>query len=447
MDLKWLLMRRITLVAVACLFAGSAFTIWQTMHEAKTQNMDLTTSVARQLELQLALGSPRFPDWDLVTSYALRPGQCVELNSSPHHSSCAGVDTASIAAPGWFIEVYRWLFDGAAVITREVSYHGKNEGVLRASFNPVATAGEAWATISPLIGFSATLIGSLCLVAYFLIVRALRPTKQIQSGLSRLMKGDLSCRLPAFRLKEFNRISQGFNSLSCELEKANAERSELARRLVDAQERERQHIARELHDEIAQKLTALSALAACVKTSAQSGSHALVAEAIDLEKMSSDLMITLRKTLTYLRPQDIDDLGLVASLEGLVAEHNKSADGSTRYSLTIRGNIDHLRPETSAHVYRIIQEALNNASKHARARNVAVVLNRTDQAGDERIGLSVVDDGCKRAKVEKRRPHHGAGLIGMRERVLALSGSFTAGPLPEGGFGLRVEFPSPQGAA
>jgi signal transduction histidine kinase len=447
MDLKWLLVRRISLVAIACLLAGSAFTVWQTIHDARTQNAELVQSVARQLELQLALRSPRFPDWNLVTSFALRPGQCIEFGSAPLYSSCAGVDTVSGGAPQWFIGVYRWLFDSTATITKEVSYHGKDQGVLRASFDPVATAGEAWATISPLIGFSATLISALCLVAYFVIDRALRPTRDIQSGLDRLMKGELSCRLPAFRLNEFNRISQGFNSLSRELGRANAERSELARRLVDAQERERRHIARELHDEIAQKLTALSALAACVRSSAQSGNRALVGEAVDLEKMSSDLMITLRRTLTYLRPQDIDDLGLVASLEGLVAEHNKNDQGCTCYSLTIGGNIDHLRPETSAHVYRIIQEALNNASRHATARNVHVMLNRVDEAGTERIGLSVVDDGCGPAKIEKPRLYQGAGLIGMRERVLALSGNFAAGPLPEGGFGLRVEFPSLQGAA
>ena len=157
--------------------------------------------------------------------------------------------------------------------------------------------------------------------------------------------------------------------------------------------------------------------------------------------MASDLMVMLRRTLTYLRPQEIDDLGLLASLEGLVAEHNDTACGRTRYSLTIRGDIEQLRPETSAHVYRIVQEALSNATKHAQARNVEVVLDRLDIGGSEKIGLSVIDDGCGRGKTE-RQPHVGVGLIGMRERVLALSGEFTAGPLPDGGFGLRVEFPS-----
>ncbi|MBS0235027.1 MAG: sensor histidine kinase [Proteobacteria bacterium] len=450
MDLKWLLVRRVTLVALACLLAGSGFTLWRTNLDAKRANEELTESVGRQLELQLALRSPRFPDWDLVTSYALRPGQCVDFlfDKSPfQHSSCAGVDTASIEAPSWFLGAFRAFLDGSASVTRKVSYRNKYQGLLRASFDPVATAGEAWTTIAPLIGLSAVLLGALCVVAYFVIDRALRPTKEILSALSRLTAGDLSSRLPAFRLPEFNKISGGINSLSDELGKANAERSELARRLVDAQEYERRHIARELHDEIAQKLAALSALAACVRASAKSGDHSLASEARDLEMMSADLMVTLRKTLTYLRPQTIDDLGLVASLEGLVSEHNERGRGHTRYSLSTTGDIEHLRPETSAHVYRIVQEALNNAAKHARARSVQVVLDRVHGSGGEKIALSIVDDGSGPAKNARPLPNSGAGIIGMRERVLALSGSFMAGPQPHGGFELRVEFPSFQEAS
>jgi signal transduction histidine kinase len=153
-------------------------------------------------------------------------------------------------------------------------------------------------------------------------------------------------------------------------------------------------------------------------------------------------MISLRKTLTYLRPQEIDDLGLVQSLKGLVAGHNESAGGRTRYTIETNGDVEQLRAETSAHVYRIIQEALNNASKHANARNVKVVLSQHADAGNQKVELAVVDDGSGPPPEEKRSLYARSGLIGMRERVLALSGTFDAGPLPSGGFGLHVEFPA-----
>ena len=158
--------------------------------------------------------------------------------------------------------------------------------------------------------------------------------------------------------------------------------------------------------------------------------------------MASSLMVSVRRTLTYLRPQEIDDLGLVHSLEDLVAEHNKRADGSTNYSIETTGDVQHLRAETSAHVYRIIQEALTNASKHANARNVKVSLSQIAETAPETIRLSIVDDGAGPDPDHAPPSQGGAGMIGMRERVVALSGTFVAGPLPSGGFELQVEFPT-----
>ncbi len=456
MDLKWLLVRRITLVALACFLAGSALAIYQTAREARRQNVELVDMVGRQLDLQLSrIGrstdiAKRFPDWDLVAGLTLQPGQCVALrgvDGALRRSSCAGVDTTSLSTPQWFLGMYRALINGALSAARPLSYRGVPQGTIVAEQDVVATAGKAWATIAPLLGFSAIFVALLCLVAYFVIDRALLPAKEILGGLNRLARGDLAARLPAFRLAELNRISEVFNALSEDLSKATSERTELARRLVDTQEQERRHIARELHDEIAQKLSALNAFAACLRTHAQRDAPTLVDEARELEAMASGLMLTLRRTLTYLRPQEIDDLGLIPSLEALVAKHNANARGRTRYSIETAGGVEHLRAETSAHVYRIVQEALTNASKHANARNVQVLLSQSADTYEETIRLSVVDDGAGPSPEDKPSPPSGSGMIGMRERVVALSGKFTAGPLPNGGFGLWVEFPTMQRGA
>jgi signal transduction histidine kinase len=94
-----------------------------------------------------------------------------------------------------------------------------------------------------------------------------------------------------------------------------------------------------------------------------------------------------------------------------------------------------------------VQEALTNASKHANARNVWVSLSQHADRDHERIRLSVADDGTGPSAIGKPLILAGAGLIGMRERVAALSGKFAAGPLPSGGFGLQVEFLTSQQAA
>jgi len=456
MDLKWLLVRRITLVAMACFAAGAALAIYQTALKAKQRNAELAHLVGRQLDLQLSrIGRStdipsNFPDWGLVTSLVLQPGQCVELrgtDGATKRLNCAGLDARAISAPQWFVWPYRAFVNDRLSASRPISYRNVPHGTVVAYYDAVATAGEAWLTIAPLLGFAAVLVGVLCLVTYFVINRALLPTTQILAGLNRLARGDLTCRLPQFRLAELNRISQVFNALSEDLSKATSERSELARRLVDAQEQERRHIARELHDEIAQKLSALNAHAACLRTRVQREAPDLAEEARELEKMTSDSMLTLRRTLTYLRPQEIDDLGLIQSLEALVAQHNKTARGRTEYTIETSGPVENLRAETSAHVYRIVQEALTNASKHANARTVQVLLSQGTDSERETIRLSVLDDGTGQPTADGPSPPSGAGLIGMRERVIALSGSFSAGPLPRGGFGLEVEFPTLQRGA
>ena len=456
MDLKWLLVRRITLVALACFLAGSALAVYQTARESRRQNADLAEMVGRQLDLQLSrIGrstdiGQRFPDWDIVAGLSLQPGQCLEfrgVDGVVQRSSCAGVHPASAGTPEWLVAAYRYLINGRLSATRAAAFRGVNYGTVVTEYDAAATAGQAWASISPLLGFAAGLVAVMCLVVYFVIDRALRPTKEILGGLNRLARGDLACRLPAFRLAELNRISEVFNALSKDLSKATSERTELARRLVDTQEQERRHIARELHDEIAQRLSALNPLAACLRTHAQRDASGLVDEARELETTVSGLMVSLRRTLTYLRPQEIDDLGLIPSLKALVAQHNESARGRTKYSIETTGGVEHLRAETSAHVYRIVQEALTNASKHANARNVQVQLSQVADSYRETIKLSVVDDGGGPSADDIPSPPAGAGMIGMRERVVALSGKFAAGPLPDGGFGLQVEFPTLQRGA
>lgn len=451
MDLKWLLVRRIALVALACLLVGSAVAVYTTGRAAMRENDKLADLVSRQLNLQLSRIARstdipnRFPDWDLVASLSLQPGQCIQfldVNGAIGRSSCTGVDAASIATPRWFQAIYEALTSGNQTSERTVYGHGVARGTVVVDYSPVATGALAWATVAPLIGFAAALVSALCLVIYVVIDRALRPTRQVLAGLNRLASGDLTFRLPSFRLAELDRISQVFNELSDALRKATSERAELARRLVDTQEQERRHVARELHDEIAQKLSALSANVACLRTRAQREAPALVPDARELESMASGLMVSVRRTLTYLRPQEIDDLGLVPSLEDLVAEHNRIAKGCTTYSIETSGDVQHLKAETSAHVYRIIQEALTNASKHANARNVKVSISQVAETGPEAIRLSIVDDGAGPDPDHMAASHAGTGMIGMRERVVALSGTFVAGPLPSGGFRLQVEFPT-----
>ena len=135
-----------------------------------------------------------------------------------------------------------------------------------------------------MLGLTALVIGAICMLQYGAISRVLRPTKDILAGLDRLALGDLSSRLPHFRLIELQRISEAFNTLAANLERTTREKMQLAAKLVDHQEQERLDLARDLHDELAQSLSAMSAVAASIKATAETECPALVPDARNLSQ-------------------------------------------------------------------------------------------------------------------------------------------------------------------
>jgi signal transduction histidine kinase len=125
----------------------------------------------------------------------------------------------------------------------------------------------------------------------------------------------------------------------------------------------------------------------------------------------------LRGALVRLRPPDIEELGLTLSLESLVASWNGFEKGRTRFEIAVSGAVDELPPSVCASLYRIAQEAITNAAKHARARRVRLRL----EVGCADIVLSVEDDG--EAAGASPVPKPGMGLLGMQERVVSLGGT------------------------
>ena len=147
-------------------------------------------------------------------------------------------------------------------------------------------------------------------------------------------------------------------------------------------------------------------------------------------------METLRGALVRLRPPDIEELGLTASLESLVASWNGFEKGRTRFDIAIIGKVDDLPPSVCASLYRIAQEAITNAAKHAQARHVQLCL----EAGHAKIVLSVEDDG--EATSGNLSPKAGLGLLGMQERVVSLDGTLHFERRPAGGARLVATIPN-----
>ena len=179
--------------------------------------------------------------------------------------------------------------------------------------------GQSWREASRLLSIMAFALAGLCLAVYAALARALRPTRVIRSGLKQLAANDLSARLPSFDLAELSAISDVFNTLAQKLEAALAERNALTRKLIAVQDEERRHLARELHDEFGQSLTAIAAQAAAAAHTAEREYPPLLGDCRGISRMTAGLMGTLRGALVRLRPPDIEELGLTLSLESLVA--------------------------------------------------------------------------------------------------------------------------------
>ena len=229
---------------------------------------------------------------------------------------------------------------------------------------------------------------------------------------------------------------------------AEASRIRLLRRLVAAQEEERRRIARDLHDDLGQRLTALRLTLEASRTTTRGGGEpsGTIADAL---QMLTRIDQSLDFIAWELRPAALDDLGLATVLGSYVAEWSRHS-GIRAVFHSRPGTVERFSPEVEASVYRIAQEALHNVAKHAAAHSVNVLLERR---GDS-IALVVEDDGIGFQPVGTSETM--IGLIGMRERALAVEGTLEIEPTPDGGTTIlacipmsatRLEPPREEGAA
>lgn len=220
-----------------------------------------------------------------------------------------------------------------------------------------------------------------------------------------------------------------------ELREKEALRRRLLEKLISAQEDERRRIARELHDEAGQALTALILNLEMAEQSSRSVEPKQLAR---LRGIAEDTLAELRRLIYDLRPSILDDLGLAAAVRWYVKE-NVEPQG-LQVVMTIAGADDRLPTYVETAVFRIVQEALTNILKHARARHAAIEVAITPRY----VSVVITDDGrgFDLSAVTTRR-EGGMGLLGMRERAELLGGTLRL-KSGEGG-GTRVEAMIPAG--
>jgi two-component system sensor histidine kinase UhpB len=212
-----------------------------------------------------------------------------------------------------------------------------------------------------------------------------------------------------------------------------AETREVTRLIQEGIEEERKRLARELHDELGQSVTAIRLIATSL---ARSGDAANLAQgAAKINEIAAGLYDCVHRIVRELRPAVLEQPDLAAALNDLAQEW-RSRHRDIELILKLEGDLGDLGEALTLGVFRSVQEALTNVLKHAAAGRVWLSVMRHDS----RIEVSIEDDGSGSGQ-GKAMAGSGHGLVGMRERMMALGGSLSAGKRPEGGFRVKIELP------
>lgn len=239
-----------------------------------------------------------------------------------------------------------------------------------------------------------------------------------------------------------NRASfEQVHRLASQLDRHSRRLEEVSWRYLKVQEDTLQRVSRDLHDEFGQILTALGAVLARAERQASRREEAspkpsahgeLVQEIHQARGVVQEAQQKIRTLSQMLRPTILDDFGLERTLRWYVSEFTRSMGLAARFEQT--GEIPFIPPETAIHLYRIAQEAMTNAARHAHGENVTVRLGCTQ----DWLRLEIIDDG---RGFSADPAGGGVGMVSMRERAERLGGTFAI--LQENGCIIRVEVPKP----
>jgi two-component system sensor histidine kinase UhpB len=302
-----------------------------------------------------------------------------------------------------------------------------NAGVLGAIallllFSPVEIDAPIKATQALVIVLG---LGITVAASAILLRRAVAPLERLAQTMDTVDLLRPGQRLPVDRRDEVGRVVAAFNRM---LDRLERERQQSGRRVLAAQEAERIGIARDLHDEVGQLLTAvLLQLDAIVETAP--------AQRVELDEAKQAVRRALdevRRISSELRPEMLEDLGLVSALTELSTTFAKVS--GVRVERQFGQSLPKLGADTELAVYRIAQESLTNVARHAEASRVTITLDRAPDS----VVLRVVDDGRGFAG----SPEEHGGLRSMRERALLVDGALAIKPGAQGGVEVRLEVPA-----
>ncbi|MFK4530749.1 two-component system sensor histidine kinase UhpB [Bradyrhizobium japonicum] len=341
--------------------------------------------------------------------------------------------------PAWFVSL---VHPEQTTVSVPVSVHGK-PGSLVITAHPDDEIAEIWDAIVTQLEVGSVIALALFLVMMTVVGRALAPLQSLAQTMTAIEGGHYDARATPGGAPELAAICGKLNHLAAALGEAVEEKRLLAERAVSLQDVERKEIARELHDEFGPYLFSLRAHASALAKLADG--RAPNAESVRkhgsaLLEQINQLQQFTRRVLERLRPVGLAELGLRQALESLSRLWRESHP-DVAIETVISATLGVTGETADLTIYRIVQEALTNVFRHAGATSVNVVIEPVEQAGGRGYARVRVSDNGRGMEPGQKL---GFGLVGMRERILALGGTLN---VVSGDGGLTVEALVPTAAS
>jgi signal transduction histidine kinase len=268
-----------------------------------------------------------------------------------------------------------------------------------------------------------------------LVYVALRPLNELEQTARRVWQGELDARVTPSLVADAG-IQRVGNTINILLDGLSADRTRLrslANQVIQAGDRERASLARELHDSTAQTLAGL--LLELSVLSGENSDPKLQQRITRVRSIVTDVLDEVRMLAHTVHPRVLDDLGLVAALQLLARESLERGNIAVQYHGPAK--VEAIDASCASALYRVAQEAVGNAIRHARARSVSITLNVFE--GEAELEIADTGIGFNPEEVEQRRP--GMGLFTMRERAALVGGRLTIHSGAGQGTRIRVTVP------
>ncbi|MDA9094023.1 histidine kinase [Nitrosomonadales bacterium] len=317
--------------------------------------------------------------------------------------------------PTWFINIIESLSDKIFFSKINIEQRGELTGYILIKPEPIYEYSEIWQQIKVGLWIIGSFLVLINFVVLLLFSHMIKPINKIIEGFEKLEAGNFKSKIRKSNILELDIIGKKFNSMIDNLRKSNNKIHKLSQNLIDVQEQEKSELARDLHDELGQSLTALQAEAASISKTTKKKSRD---EAIfNVIKLSKNMMLSTREIIKKLNLGLIEDLGFESALIELFENWKRRFKGVTfEYSIDKKA-IKKITKKRAAHLYRIFQEALTNIAKHSSPKKIQISIKYTDNI--DRTKILISNDGFSNDTSNQ----DGLGLIGIAERVDQIKGT------------------------